>query len=418
MISDPFRGFFDDGPRSPRTEGLVDVPAARAWFEVVGWGIRSELYLYQQPLEGRCGPRATLNDRAMLVLSSYDYLGLIGLPEIEAAAIDAVRSHGTGSGGVRLLTGTTSLHRDLERDLASHLGTEAAIAFSSGYAANIGAIAALFGPRDLVVADSRIHRSVLDGCAMARVPVRTFHHNDPAALRAALADRGRARRVLVAVEGLYSMDGDECRLPEIVALKEEFGAYLLVDEAHSLGTMGPHGGGAADRFGVPGSAIDIRTGSLSKAIPAMGGFVAGSEELIYYLQHGASAFMFSGALCPAAAAAARAALPHLACGSDRRARAWANAARLREGLAGLDLEIGGACSPLVPVIAGEDETAYRFARNLWDRGVWASAIVHPAVPRGRARLRLFATAAHTENDIDEALTAFADIREKGLISAP
>jgi 8-amino-7-oxononanoate synthase len=416
FIDDPFFGFFDDGPREPRANGLVDVLGARRWFAVVGWGIRSDLYLYQQPLSGRSGPRVPLNGRPMLVLSSYDYLGLVGHPVIEAAAIEAVRTFGTGTGGVRLLTGTTDLHRGLEHDLAGLLGTERAITFSSGYAANVGTIASLFGPRDLVIADSRIHRSLLDGCAMARVPVRTFHHNDMDSLRETLAAPKRPRRTLIAVEGIYSMDGDVCPLPDIVALKQEFDAFLLVDEAHSLGVLGARGGGAVEHFGIPGDAIDLRTGSLSKAVPSMGGFVGGSQELIAYLQHGVSSFMFSAALCPAAAAAARAALGLIEAASDRRAAAWRNAERLRGGLTARGYDVGRGGTPLIPVIAGEDESAYRLARALWDRGMWTTAVVYPAVPRGLARLRLCATAAHSEHDIDTALEAFG--KERAVRPAP
>jgi 8-amino-7-oxononanoate synthase len=412
-IHDPFDGFFADGPRPPQANGLTDLLAARWWFDVVGWGIQSHLYLYQQPLPARSGPRVTLGGRSFLVLSSYDYLGLIGHPGIEAAAIDAIRAFGTGTGGVRLLTGTTELHNGLERDLAAFLGTEAALAFSSGYAANIGTVASLFGPRDLVIADSRVHRSLLDGCAMARVPVRTFHHNDIDSLREALSAAGRPRRTLIAVEGLYSMDGDLCPLPDVVGLKREFGAFLLVDEAHSLGILGPRGGGAVEHFGVPAEEIDIRIGSLSKAVPSMGGFVGASRELIVYLQHGAAPFMFSGALCPAAAGAARAALPLIESASEARAAAWKNAARLRAGIAAAGFELGRGAAPLIPVLAGEDEAAYRLARALWDQGIWTSAVVHPAVPRGLARLRLCATAAHSEVEMDAAIAAF---RNAGLMS--
>ena len=408
FIDDPFYGFFDDGPREPRTNGLVDLLGARRWFDVVGWGIRSDLYLYQQPLSGRSGPRVMLNGRPMLVLSSYDYLGLIGHPAIESAAIEAVQTFGTGTGGVRLLTGTTDLHRGLEHDLAKLLGTEGAITFSSGYAANVGTVASLFGPRDLVIADSRIHRSLLDGCAMARVPVRTFHHNDMHSLREALAAPMRPRRTLIAVEGIYSMDGDICPLPDVVALKREFDAFLLVDEAHSLGVLGARGGGAVEHFGIPGDAIDLRTGSFSKAVPSMGGFVGGSRELIVYLQHGVASFMFSGALCPAAAA--RAALGLIEIASDRRATVWRNASRLRSGLLIRGYDVGTGDAPLIPVIAGEDEAAYRLARALWDRGMWTTAVVYPAVPRGLARLRLCATAAHSQLDIDTALEAFGKER--------
>ena len=411
VVEDPFGGFFDDhrGSTAP-AGGLLDVAAARRWLDVVGWGVRTRLYSYQQAMRRLDGAHVELRARTLLMLSSYDYLDLIGHPDINAAAVAAVNQYGTGSGGVRLLTGTNALHRDLEADLAAFKGAEAALTLSSGYAANVGGIAALFGPRDLVIADECIHRSVLEGCHVTRVPVRTFAHNDVGALRAALAATAQVRRRLIAVEGVYSMDGDICPLPEIVALKEEHGAFLLIDEAHTLGLLGATGRGVAEHFGLPGGCAEIWTGSLSKTIPATGGYIAGSRELVIYLQHGVAPFMFSAALCPASAAAARAALAVMAREPQRIERLRRNADRLRAGLAAQGWDIGRSCTALVPVIAGDDVEAYRLARRLLDAGVFATAIVPPAVPAGSARLRLCITAAHGPEDLEEALRAFGALR--------
>ena len=411
VVEDPFGGFFDDhrGSTAP-AGGLLDVAAARRWLDVVGWGVRTRLYSYQQAMRRLDGAHVELRGRTLLMLSSYDYLDLIGHPDINAAAVAAVNQYGTGSGGVRLLTGTNALHRDLEADLAAFKGAEAALTLSSGYAANVGGIAALFGPRDLVIADECIHRSVLEGCHVTRVPVRTFAHNHVGALRAALAATAQVRRRLIAVEGVYSMDGDICPLPEIVALKEEHGAFLLIDEAHTLGLLGASGRGVAEHFGLPGGCAEIWTGSLSKTIPATGGYIAGSRELVIYLQHGVAPFMFSAALCPASAAAARAALAVMAREPQRIERLRRNADRLRAGLAAQGWDIGRSCTALVPVIAGDDVEAYRLARRLLDAGVFATAIVPPAVPAGSARLRLCITAAHGPEDLEEALRAFGALR--------
>ena len=411
VVEDPFDGFFDAHPDwSPPPGGLLDVLAARRWFDVVGWGMRTKLYFYQQALRRLGGAHVELRGRRLLMLSSYDYLDLIGHPAINEAAVEAVRANGTGTGGVRLLTGTTALHRALESDLAALKGTEAALALSSGYAANVGAISSLFGPRDLVVADERIHRSLIEGCSVSRVPVRTFRHNDPASLHSVLEATAKVQRRLIAVEGVYSMDGDICRLPEIVALKERHGAFLLVDEAHTLGVLGPTGRGVHEHFGLPGTCAEIWTGSLSKTIPSTGGYIAGSRDLIIYFQHGIAPFMFSAALSPASAAAARAALAVMDREPDRIARLRQNAGRLREGLAAQGWNIGPSETALIPVIVGDDVEAYTLARRLLDEGVFTTAIVPPAVPRDGARLRLCATAALTMEDLEEALRAFRAVR--------
>jgi len=410
-VQDPFDGFFAgrDG-RGPEDGDLLDLPAARQWLDVVEWGSRTGLYTYQQAFERADGAHVVLEGRRLLMLSSYDYLGLRGHPEVNAAAIDAVRRHGTGTGGVRLLTGTCQLHRDLEANLAALKGTEAALAFSSGYAANVGAISALFGPRDLVLADEFVHRSILEGCRVGGVPVRTFRHNDPASLRELLERTRGTRRRLIAVEGVYSMDGDICPLPEIVALRDEHRAFLLVDEAHALGMVGATGRGVHERFGLPGTSVDLWTGSLSKAIPASGGYVAGAQELVIYLQHGTAPFMFSAALAPSSAAAARAAIALMLREPERLARQTRAGAQLRDGLAAMGWDTGTSMSSLVPVIVESDWAAYDLARRLLDEGVFATAIVPPAVAPKRARLRLCVGAAHSDDDVGEALRAFDAVR--------
>jgi 8-amino-7-oxononanoate synthase len=410
---DPFDGFFRAAqPPTPGPGALLDHERARQWLDLVGWGSRAGLYTYQVPLDGRCGPHVTVRGQPMLMLSAYDYLGLIGHPAIERAATDAVRTHGTGTGGVRLLTGTTVLHGELERALAACKGTEAAIAFTSGYMANLGVIAALLDPRDLVLLDALVHRSVIDACHLARVPFRTFRHNDPRSLEDELRKEPRGRRTLIVIEGIYSMDGDVCPLAAVVELKRRYGAYLMVDEAHSFGVLGRTGRGVDEHCGVAAGDVDIWMGSLSKAIPSNGGFLAGSRELIIYLQHGAAPFMFSAALCPAAAAAAREALRVLAAEPDRLTRLHRNADRLRDGLRDLGYDTGASQTPIIPVVLGANEAAFGLARSLFGLGILAAAVIPPAVPRGAARLRLCATAAHSPADLEAALEAFARLRPR------
>lgn len=416
---DPFGGYFASGaPWEPPPGGLLDITAARGWLGTVAWGVRTGLYTYQQPLGTRSGARVEVGGRAFRMASSYDYLGLVGHPALEAAAVEALRTYGTGTGGVRLLTGTADLHRAFEARLAAFYGVEAALTFTSGYLANLGAIAALFGPDDLAVLDARAHRSITDGCRLARVPVRFFRHNDADHLDRVLSEAPAARRTLVVAEGVYSMDGDLGPLAALVEVKDRHGAFLMVDEAHALGAVGPGGRGSGAAAGVAGARVDLWTGSLSKALASNGGFVAGRRDAVYYLQHGAAPFFFSAALAPPAVAAAGAALDVMDREPWRHARLAANAVRLRAGLRARGYDTGASASPIVPVVAGPDEAAYRLARRLHDLGVLATAVVHPAVAKGSARLRLCATAAQTDADLDAILDAFGEAGVPGDTQEP
>jgi len=404
---DPFEGFFDDGRCRPgQLPDYLQTDRARRWFDVVSWGVESDLYTYQQPLAGRSGPRVRVGDKELLMMSSYDYLGLIGHPSIERAAVEAVERYGTGSGGVRFLTGTTELHCKLERELAAFKGTEASITFTSGFLANVSVITALVGPRDRVILDSRSHRSIVDGCRLARTPFRFFLHNDPASLESKLRTGPFDGRTLIVVEGTYSMDGDICPLPDIVRLKREYGAMLMVDEAHSFGVLGATGRGVDEHFGIAPDEVDIWMSSLSKAIPANGGFLAASRALVIYLQHEVAPFVFSAALCPAAAAAALAALKVLQAEPSRLETVRRNADVLRSGLAELGYDTAESETPIVPAVIGDDVATWKAARRLLDEGVLATPIVFPAVAPNACRLRLCAMASHTECDMEQALNAF------------
>jgi glycine C-acetyltransferase len=404
---DPFDGFFRRaGPAPAPPDGLLDLPAARHWFSLLSRGDEEGLYTYQIPLEGHTGTRVSVLGRSRLMLSCYDYLGLASHPAIEDAAISAVRTYGTGTGGVRFLTGTTLLHHELEREIAAFKEVEAALTFGSGYLANLAVVAALVGPRDRVLLDAFAHRSLQDACVLARVPVTTFPHNNVDAIERALRRAPAGGRTLIVVDGLYSMDGDLCPLPELVALKRRYGAFLLVDEAHALGVLGSTGRGVHEHFGIEADAVDVWTGSLSKAVPSNGGFLAGRRDLIVYLQHASAPFWFSAALCPAAAGAAVESLRVVRREPQRLEALRSNAEILRAGLRARGYDTGNSTSAIVPVLVGEDMAAWQLARRLFDEGVLASAVVYPAVRRGAARLRLCATAAQSATDLDEALAAF------------
>lgn len=405
-----FDGFFKrNAKRCFDKDNLIDARARRI-FDMMGRACDAEVYPYQLPLQSRSGPWVQAEGCEMLMLSSYDYLGLIGDPRIDECATQAIRKYGTGTGGVRMLTGTIDLHHEMERELAAFKGMSNAITFSSGYLANLAVVSALLSPQDRVILDSLSHRSLVDACKLAGVPVQRFRHNDPCSLREELQSGPPANRTLIVADGVFSMDGDICRLPELVELKKEFRCYLMVDEAHSTGVLGATGRGTDEHWGIDPAEIDIWTGSLAKAIPSNGGFAAVSQELAIYLQHAAAPFIFSAALCPSAVAAVRATLWILQSEPERVARLKRNAGFLREGLRELGYNVGLSETAIIPVILGDDATTTIFARRLRDQRVLATPVLFPAVAMGSGRLRLCATAAHTTEDLQFALDAFRKVR--------
>lgn len=384
---------------------LLDARARRL-FESTALGCAADAYPFQIALQGKSGPLVQTDGHEMLMLSSYDYLGLIGDPRVNQAAIDAVNKYGTATGGARLLTGTLDLHRQLEKDVAEFKGTEAAITFSSGYLANLAVLTALFGPADRVIADALCHRSLLDACRMAGVQIQRFRHNDPESLRQEIQNGSTANRTLIISDGVFSMDGDICCLPDLIAIKKEFGCFLLMDDSHASGVLGTRGTGTDEHFGVPASDIDIWTGSLGKSIPSNGGFVAVSQELAIFLQHAASPFIFSGSLAAPAVAAARAGFAILKSEPERIARLNRNATFLRSGLQSLGYDTGLSETPIIPVLLEDERTTALFARQLRNYGILASPVMFPAVAQGTARLRLCVTAAHSQEHLEFALDVF------------
>ena len=412
---DPFSGFFEGRSAGDiiASSPLLDVPNVRRWFDLFQAGLPQSLYTYQLPLGQASGPQSAALGSDFIMFSSYSYLGLIGHPRIATAVKEAVERYGTSTGGVRLLTGTLELHHELERELAKFLRQEAAAIFCSGYDANIGAITSLFGPGDVAILDQYAHQSIHDGVRMAQCELRRFRHNDVEDLERRLRqarNRG-AQRVLIAVDSVFSMDGDEAPLAEIIELKKKYGAFLLVDEAHAIGAVGHSGRGISEQQGLNPADIDILTGSLSKGIPSSGGFVAGSLGLKIYLQHGSAPYMFSAATTPANAAAALETLRMLQEDPSHMARLRENTHRLRTGLDNLGLATTRATTPVVPLLLGDEWKAYRWARRLLDLGVFVSAVVYPAVSPGQARLRLCATAAHRPEHFERLFEGLATCQE-------
>ncbi len=404
------RKFFENNRDfSPREDQLLNYKWAHRWFNWLQACADGDLYTFQEVLQGKSGAETRINNASFFMMSSYDYLGLIGHPDIEAAAIDAIKKYGTGSGGVRLLTGTNELHEQLENDISIFKGTEAAMVFSSGYMANMAVIAALFSKNDLVIVDEYIHRSLVDAIKLAGITPVIFRHNDPEALDEILSNAPAAVRKLIIVEGIYSMDGDICNLPEIVQLKEKYSCLLMIDEAHSLGVLGEHGRGVNYYFNIPSEKIDLFTGSFSKAVPSNGGYIAAREKDIVYLKHGGAPFMFSAASTPANTAAAIAALQIFRKENYRFDNLWANSRLLINKLQSIGIDTGMSESPIVPVICGSNESAFCLSKKLFDEGYITSAVIYPAVPAGKARLRLCCTANHTKEILDNFVGTLAGI---------
>jgi len=395
---DPFEAYFEG--RSPEElipqGSLLDTPAVHRWFGLFAAGLPRSLYTYQLPLERAAGPESAALGRELLMFSSYSYQGLIGHPRIMRAVTEAVQRYGTSTGGVRLLTGTLALHHQLERELADFLGQEAAAVFGSGYDANVAAITSLFGPDDTVLLDQYAHQSIVDGVRMAGCTMRRFRHNDMEDLERRLRqarNRG-AQRILIGVDSVFSMDGDQAPMAEIIELKRRYDAFLLVDEAHSIGALGPTGRGICEEQGLDPADIDILTGSLSKAIPSSGGFVAGSRALQIYVQHGSAPYMFSAALTPPNSAAILEAIRIIREDPARMDQLRENSETLRNGCRELGFDTGASTSPVVPLLLGDEWRAYRWARELLADGIFVSAVVFPAVSPGLARLRLCAMTTH------------------------
>jgi 8-amino-7-oxononanoate synthase len=377
-----------------------------AWLddEAAAWSARGLSRRLNPHGEVRPG-RFARGGRWLANFGSNDYLGLATDPRLAAAAHAAAARYGWGAGASPLVSGWTEAHQDLVDALAAFERAEAALLFPTGFAANLGTLAALAGPGDAVYSDRLNHACLIDGARLSRATVRVYPHNDVAVLAAVLErDRGRFRRSLIATDGVFSMDGDLAPLGEIAEVAERFGAMLLVDEAHGTGVFGPDGRGAASACGVAGR-VHVRVGTLSKALGSLGGFVAGSRRLVDHLVNHARTQIYSTALPPAAAAAARAALAVVEAEPWRRERVFALAARLRGALRGAGLDVGPADGPIVPVLVGEPGRALDLAARLADAGLFVPAIRPPTVPAGTSRLRISVTAAHADEDIDALIAA-------------
>jgi glycine C-acetyltransferase len=373
------------------------------------------LYRRLRILEDEQKAHTSFDGRSVVNLSSNNYLGLTTHPRLRERALEATRRLGVGSGSVRTIAGTLDIHMELERRLAEFKKTEAVVVFQSGFAANAGTVAAILGREDVIVSDELNHASIIDGARLSRAEIKVFPHRDAAAARKILQDLPAERRKLLITDGVFSMDGDLGALPELCALAEEFGCIMMVDDAHASGVFGANGRGTIDHFGLHGR-VDIQVGTLSKAIGALGGYVAGSRALIEFLYHRARPFLFSTSHPPAVTAACIAAIDVLLEEPELIERLWQNTAFFKSGLEQLGFNTGASESPITPVIAGDGALAMKLSDRLFEEGVFAQGIAFPTVPRGKARVRTIVTATHTREDLQFALDAFARVgRELGII---
>ena len=388
---------------------------------------RQNLYRPMRVLSSAQGAEVVVDGARLISLASNNYLGLATHPRLKEAAIAATREFGAGSGAVRTIAGNMTLHEQLESELAAFKHTGAVLTLQSGFAANTGVIPVVAGEADLIVSDALNHASIIDGMRMSKAPRVVFPHKDMAALRELLRaarEKGRPdaggaphRLILVVTDGVFSMDGDIAPLPGIVAAAEEFGAAVMVDDAHAAGVLGKNGRGTVDHFGLHGR-VHIQVGTMSKAMGVLGGYVAGDQALRDMLIQRARPFLFSTSHPPAVAAACLAAIHVLQEEPELIDRLWANTTYFKGELKRLGFNTGASETPITPVMMGDSATAGRFSAQLFEEGIFAQPVVYPTVAMDGARIRTIVTAEHSTDQLNRCLAAFGKVgRELGLVSA-
>lgn len=375
------------------------------------------LYNEIDPVQGANGPIIKINGKNLVNLSSNNYLGLATDERLKKVAQEAVESHGVGAGAVRTINGTLDLHIELEKKLAEFKGTEAVISYQSGFNCNMAAISAVMDKHDAILSDELNHASIIDGCRLSKAKIIRFGHSDMGDLRQKAkeaVESGQYNKIMVITDGVFSMDGDVAKLPEIVEIAEEFDLITYVDDAHGSGVLGK-GAGTVKHFGLQDK-VDFQMGTLSKAIGVIGGYVAGKANLIDWLKVRSRPFLFSTAVSPADAVASKKAVEILMESTELHDKLWENGNYLKAGLKKLGFDIGDSETPITPCIIGEEKAAQEFSKRLFEAGVYAKSIVFPTVPKGTGRVRNMPTAAHTKEMLDEAISAYEKVgKEMGLI---
>jgi len=372
-------------------------------------------FFYLKTIEDGSEPRVFIDQKEKIMLASYNYLGLINHPKLKEAAIKALEKYGTGTAGVRLLSGTTKLHEELEAKIAEFKSAEDAITYTSGYVTNLAVITSLCQKGDLVIIDKIDHASIIDGCILSGARYKTFLHNDMQQLERVLANSEEFVNKMVVVDGVYSMEGDVANLPEISRLAKKYNAKVMVDEAHSIGVLGKTGHGIEEYFGLK-NAVDIHMGTLSKTIPSVGGYIAGNKDMIDYLKHNSRPFIFSAPLPPVTVAVAKASLEVIEDEPERIENLQKNMKRFKKGIDSMGYNTGASATAIVPLIVGDEEDTLELCKMVNDEGIFICQILFPAIPKGTNRLRAHVLTTHTSEDIDEALDIFKRAGKKlGLI---
>jgi 8-amino-7-oxononanoate synthase len=372
------------------------------------------LYPYFRMIESAQDPEVVIKGRKMIMVGSNNYLGLTNHPKVKEACIEAVRKYGSGCAGSRFLNGTLDIHVQLEEKLARFIRKEAALVFSTGFQVNLGVISALVNKDDVVIIDKLDHASIIDGCRLTHGSVKKYRHNDMADLERVLQHHDDKSKIII-VDGVFSMEGDIVNLPKVVELAKAYGARLMVDDAHGVGVLGKTGRGTAEHFGLEKD-VDLIMGTYSKSLASIGGFIAGSAEVVHYIKHFARALIFSASPPPASVAAVSAALDIIESEPERIDQLWKNTHKMLKGFRDLGFETGPSETPIIPVIVRENEIAFKAAMMLQEEGVFVNVAISPAVPEGHALIRTSYMATHTEEQLDRVLAAFEKVgKALGLI---
>lgn len=371
-------------------------------------------YPFFRVIESAQDPEVVLNGRKMIMVGSNNYLGLTNHPKVKEAAIEAVKKYGTGCAGSRFLNGTLDIHVKLEEKLARFMRKEAALIFSTGFQVNLGVISSLVCKDDVVIIDKMDHASIVDGCKLSYGEVKRFKHNDISDLERVFSENN-GRGKIVVIDGVFSMEGDIADLPEIVKIARNHKARVMVDDAHGIGVLGKTGRGTAEHFDMEND-IDLIMGTYSKSLASIGGFIAGDAEVVNYIKHFGRTLIFSASPPPASVAAVSAAIDIIESEPERREKLWKNTRKMMQGFKDLGFETGPSQTPIIPIMVGEDETAFRAVIMLQEEGVFANVAVSPAVPPGKALLRTSYMATHTEEHLERVIEAFKKVgKAVGLI---
>jgi glycine C-acetyltransferase len=394
----------------------VDTDNKTAWIaEEIENLQASGLFNTIRTIETAMGGRIVVDGKPVLNFCANDYLGLANHPRLREAAKRAIDQYGIGPGAVRSIAGTQSLHIQLEQKLAAFKGVESCVTFQSGFTANLATIPALVGKDDVIFSDQLNHASIIDGCRLSRAKIVAYEHNNPDDLRRKIAEETQYGRRLIVTDGVFSMDGDIAPLPELYEVAQEHGILLMVDDAHGEGVLGRDGRGIVDHFDLHGK-VDIEVGTMSKAFGVMGGMVAGKKIITDWLRQRGRPFLFSSAMTMPDVAACIEGVSLLESSGELVKKLWSNAEFLKKEMAALGFDTGHSQTPITPLMLGDAKLAREFSRKLFEQGVFAMAIGYPTVPQGKARIRVMNTAAHSQADLEEALSAFEKVgKELGVI---